>query len=213
MVSSAQVGLSRKSAIGSASTVASVARSIALGDDLAGAQVGEREADAERVGVLVPGVAGVDRRQRADQEQRPVDEGAARQRLHVPGRHAAGDQAGELGAHLHRAVGLLAGARVDQRIDDELARSVAEDGLRVVQQPLAGTRDGVGEGTATSGGGAAGTGAGAGCAGAGAAGTGASPGGGVAQPARSSARIATPRESGAEATVLIVMSNRTNARS
>jgi hypothetical protein len=79
--------------------------------------------------------------QRADQEQRPVGERAARQRLHVPGRHAARDQAGELNAHLHRAVGLLAGAGVDERIDDEIARAAAEGRLRVLDQPFAGAGD------------------------------------------------------------------------
>jgi hypothetical protein len=64
----------------------------------------------------------VDRGERADQEQRLARQAGARHRPLAPLRHPALDQGAELLAHLHRARRLLAGAGVDQRIDDQLAR-------------------------------------------------------------------------------------------
>ena len=146
MRSSAQVGLSRKNGVGSADTVASVARSTRLATTLPlrrstrARQTRNASAFSSRTPLVLMAVSV------------PIRSSGWPARLarvsgrRLPVRHAALDQRAELLPHLHRPGRLLAGAGVDQRIDDQLARAAADDRLGLAQQLLAGARHHVGKG-------------------------------------------------------------------
>ena len=109
-----------------------------LGHHAAGAQVDQGEPDAEGVGGRVDRAFHVDRRQRADQQQRLRGQRFARQRLDRPHRVARPDDGFELVAHARGADGLAAGVGVDQWVDDQPARLFAELRARLREQLLAG---------------------------------------------------------------------------
>jgi hypothetical protein len=114
----------------------------ALADDLAGAQVGQGQADPVGLALAFGLALRVDAAEGADQDQRAAGHVGGVEGLDLEARIALFDQLDQHRAHRARGLGLLAGDAVDQRVHHDVEAAVGRQ-LGIGQQGVGGAEHGL----------------------------------------------------------------------